>query len=95
MTQPQQRDCRFEVALSLPGEVSDRVEEIAKLLQNRLGEGTVFLLSVPPASWRLRTWISSWRGSTASSQGSLYFFCKDYSQKSWCGLEWRIRRACC
>jgi tetratricopeptide (TPR) repeat protein len=90
MSQPQQTPKRFRVALSFPGEHRERVEKIAETLRETLGREKVL--------------YDKWYGAEFAKPGLgvelpalyhgqsellVFFFCKEFLKKEWCGLEWR------
>ncbi len=90
---PAEASRRFQVALSFPGEVRDRVEAIAEELASGLGRERVFYdrwygaeLARPDMDLHLQ--------SIYKSQAELLVvvLCADYERKEWCGLEWRVVR---
>ena len=84
---------RFRVALSFPGEVRDRAQRLAELLEPALGRDRIFF----------DRWYA---GELARPDMDLYMqnvyrthtdllvvmLCADYQRKEWCGLEWRVVR---
>lgn len=87
------KNIEFKVALSFPGEKRLYVSKVADIVKSRLGENSVFYdfdyqsqLAVPNLDVLLQ--------NIYRNQSSLIvvFLCKEYSEKQWCGLEWRAVR---
>ncbi|MBM3756957.1 MAG: TIR domain-containing protein, partial [Acidobacteria bacterium] len=84
---------RFRVALSFPGEHRARVKAIAELLGKQLGERHVLYDQWHQAEFaRPNLDIYLPRLYHDASDLIVFFFCAAYSQKEWCGLEWRAGR---
>ncbi len=84
---------QFKVALSFPGEVRGKVEEIAKGLARRVGKDKVFydkFYEAKLARPNLDVYLQSIYYE--KSRLVVLFLCKDYEKKEWCGLEWRAIR---
>lgn len=84
---------QFKVALSFPGEVRDKVEEIAKGLARRVGKDKVFydkFYEAKLARPNLDVYLQSIYHE--KSKLVVLFLCEDYEKKEWCGLEWRAIR---
>jgi hypothetical protein len=84
---------RFRVALSFPGEVRDRAERLAELLEPALGRDRIFFdrwyaaeLARPDMDLYLQTIYRS------HAELLVVILCADYQRKEWCGLEWRVVR---
>ncbi len=84
---------RFQVALSFPGEVRDRAEGIASMLESALGRDRVFYdawyraeLARPDMDLYLQNIYQT------ESDLLVVLLCEDYNRKEWCGLEWRVVR---
>lgn len=82
---------QFKVALSFPGEKRDFVSRVADGLRERIGD--IFYdryfeaeLAQPDQDIILQTIYHK------NSELVVVFICKEYSQKEWCGLEWRSVR---
>jgi hypothetical protein len=83
----------FEVALSFPGTVRDRIEPVATLLARRLGRDRVFydkfytsLLARPNLDVLLQD-IYRRRARLL-----VVFIGRGYQESEWCGVEWRAIR---
>ena len=84
---------RFKVALSFPGEKREYVSKIAKGLTDRLGHGSVFYDKYYEADLaRPNLDIVLQQIYHHGSELIVVFFCKEYEEKEWCGLEWRAIR---
>ena len=84
----------FDIALSFPGQKRDFVRSMADCLVKKRGSDSVF-------------YDDFYEGVLPSIDldrflNDIYFnrckmvvacFCKEYSEKNWCGLEWRAIRA--
>lgn len=84
---------RFRVALSFPGEHRTRVEAIANLLGKQLGQRQVLYdrwHEVEFARPNLDVYLP--RLYREESDLIVFFFCAAYTEKEWCGLEWRAGR---
>lgn len=86
-------DIRFRVALSFPGEQRTYVSQVAHNLQSRLGKDSVFYdydyqahLARPNLDVLLQNIYRR------QSELLVVFVCEKYSEKEWCGLEWRAIR---
>ena len=84
---------RFQVALSFAGEHRNFVEGVAEQLSRNLGQNRVFYdryyeaeLARPNLDTHL---INIYRDDTDLIA---IFLCSNYTQKEWCGLEWRVVR---
>src|SRR5215813_11142248 len=82
---------RFQVALSFAGEHRNFVESVAEELSRNLGQNRVFYdcyyeaeLARPNLDTHL---INIYRDDTDLIA---IFLCSNYTQKEWCGLEWRV-----
>jgi hypothetical protein len=84
---------RFQVALSFPGEHRPRVAKIASRLADTLSQDKVLYDKFHSAEFarpNLDTYLP-----TLYHQHSLllvFFLCGQFTQKEWCGLEWRAGR---
>jgi hypothetical protein len=84
---------RFRVALSFPGEHRVYVASVAEILKARLGAAAVFYdhdYSAELARPNLDLLLQ--RIYHDNSDLTVVFLCADYTQKEWCGLEWRAIR---
>ena len=84
---------RFQVALSYPGEVRDRVANIATILTEAIGREAVFYdrwyaaeLARPNLDLYLQNIYK------LDSELLVIVLCAEYEAKDWCGLEWRVVR---
>jgi hypothetical protein len=84
---------KYKVALSFPGEVREKVEEIAKGLARRIGKDKVFYDKFHEAELA-RPNLDVYLQSIYHDKSKLVvlFLCEDYEKKEWCGLEWRAIR---
>ncbi|MBL4796041.1 MAG: hypothetical protein JKY50_01365 [Oleispira sp.] len=83
----------FQVALSFPSEVRDKVLDITKELHLALGKDTFFYddnyksqLARPNLDKLLQKIYKE------NSKMIVVFICKEYDEKEWCGLEFRVVR---
>jgi hypothetical protein len=86
-------ELRFKAAFSFPGELRDRVYEIASLVKDELPAGAVFYdddftaqLARPNLDSLLQTVYLN------NSDLVVVFLSADYEKKMWCGIEWRAVR---
>lgn len=86
-------EIEFKVALSFPGEKRAYVENVANFLIEKLGKYSVFYdnnfkssISRPNADTLLQNVYRK------QSKLIVVFLCEEYSQKEWCGLEFRAVR---
>jgi hypothetical protein len=84
---------RFAVALSFPGEHRKFVEEVALELKAAFGENRIFYdkfheveLARPNSDLVLHRFYGD------ESDLVVVFVCGEYSEREWCGLEWRVIR---
>jgi len=80
----------FKVAVSFPGEKRKYVSRVVDVLRESLGNDKVFYdfdyqsqIARPNADILLQNIYHK------QSELIVIFLCKEYSQKEWCGLEWR------
>lgn len=80
----------FKVAVSFPGEKRKYVSRVVDVLRESLGKDKVFYdfdyqsqIARPNADTLLQKIYHK------QSELIVIFLCKEYSQKEWCGLEWR------
>lgn len=83
----------FKVALSFPGEHRGYVSKVVGVLKEHLGKDQVFYdydyqsqLAIPNLDAMLQNIYRN------NSDLVVVFLCKEYSEKEWCGLEWRAVR---
>ncbi|WP_029132826.1 TIR domain-containing protein [Sedimenticola selenatireducens] len=83
----------FKVALSFPGEKRSYVSNIADILRASLGDNQMFYdfdyqsqIAKPNADTLIQNIYRN------QSDLVVVFFCKEYAEKEWCGLEWRAVR---
>ncbi|KNH48024.1 disease resistance protein [Pseudomonas lini] len=83
----------FKVALSFPGEYRGYVSNVVGVLKECLGNDQVFYdydyqsqLAIPNLDAMLQNIYRN------NSDLVVVFLCKEYSEKEWCGLEWRAVR---
>jgi tetratricopeptide (TPR) repeat protein len=81
---------RFRVALSFPGEHRGRVEKIAEALAGRLGRDAILYDKWHRGEFA-RPALGVYLPDLYRHESDLlvFFFCKEYAKKPWCGLEWR------
>lgn len=86
-------DINFKIAFSFPGEKRYYVSEVANLLRQELGKDQMFYdydYQSQLARPNLDTMLQNiYRNNSALI---VVFLCEEYSQKQWCGLEWRAIR---
>ncbi|MFZ4701221.1 MAG: SUMF1/EgtB/PvdO family nonheme iron enzyme [Candidatus Methylumidiphilus sp.] len=83
----------FRVALSFPGEHREYVHQIAGHLADALGREQVFY----DEYWKAKLPYINFDSHLQDiyhKQSDLIavFLCKEYKEKQWCGLEWRVLR---
>jgi tetratricopeptide (TPR) repeat protein len=90
---PPAKPKRFRVALSFPGEHRARVEKIAEALAARLGRDKVLYDKWYAAEFA-RADLDLYLTALYHDESDLivFFLCKEYNAKEWCGLEWRAGR---
>lgn len=84
---------RFAVALSFPGEHRELVKKVANNLRDIFGESRIFydeFHQVELARPNLDLLLQRTYGDDADLV--VVFVCGKYSEKEWCGLEWRAIR---
>ncbi|HEV3040882.1 MAG TPA: TIR domain-containing protein [Candidatus Angelobacter sp.] len=84
---------RFRVALSFPGEHRKRVEAVALALAPKLGRDKILYdkwYGAEFARANLDLYLSKLYHD--DSDLVVFFLCKEYNAKDWCGLEWRAGR---
>ncbi len=81
---------RFDVALSFPGEHRARIERIAELLANHFPKERILYDRWHAAEFA-RPNLDTYLPELYHTQSRLlvFFFCKEYAEKEWTGLEWR------
>lgn len=86
-------ELNFKVALSFPGEKREYVSKVVDSLKLSLGKDKVFYdfdyqsqLARPDLDTMLQNIYRD------NSDLVVVFLCREYSQKEWCGLEWRAVR---
>ena len=84
---------RFQVALSFAGEHRNFVEGVAEQLSRNLGQNRVFYDRYYEAELA-RLNLDTYLINIYREQADLIaiFLCANYTQKEWCGLEWRVVR---
>jgi hypothetical protein len=84
---------RFAVALSFPGEKREFVEQVANDLKGALGENRVFYDRFHEFELtRLNLDLALQNIYSQDADLVAVFVCGEYSEKEWCGLEWRAIR---
>lgn len=83
-------EIKFKVALSFPGEKRAFVSKVTDIIRSTLGKDTVFYdydyqsqLARPDCDTLLQNIYRN------NSSLIVVFLCSEYSDKEWCGLEWR------
>lgn len=86
-------DINFKVALSFPGEKRGYVSNVVDLLKASLGKDQVFY-DFDYQSQLARPDLDTLLQNIYRDNCDLVavFLCKEYSEKEWCGLEWRAAR---
>ncbi len=86
-------ELNFKVALSFPGEKRSYVSNVVGFLKESLGKDQVFYdfdyqsqLARPDLDMMLQNIYRN------NCDLVVVFLCKEYSEKEWCGLEWRAVR---
>ena len=84
---------RFQVALSFPGGYRPRVEKIASTLADTLGRERVLYDKWHSAEFA-RPNLDMYLPKLYHEQSLLlvFFLCSQFTEKEWCGLEWRAGR---
>src|SRR5262245_9495885 len=84
---------RFQVALSFAGEHRNFVAGVAEHLRRNLGQNHVFYDRYYEAELA-RPNLDTYLINIYREQADLIaiFLCANYTQKAWCGLEWRVVR---
>lgn len=86
-------DIEFQVAMSFPGEHRTYVASTVDVLRNQLGPDAVFY-DFDYQAQLARPNLDVLLQDTYRHRSSLVvvFLCEKYSEKQWCGLEWRAIR---
>ena len=88
MTKSEQQ---FEIALSFPGEHREAVEKIADVLAKKLGgQEKVFYDNWMKGIIGRPNFHRVLLPSYENARLVVCFLCREYEQKEWCGLEWRV-----
>ena len=84
---------RFQIALSFPGGYRPRIEKIASALADVVGREKVLYDKWHRAEFA-RPNLDVYLPKLYHEQSRLlvFFLCGEYTQKEWCGLEWRAGR---
>lgn len=87
------KELRFKIALSFPGEQRDLVKKIAQELNSIYGSEAILYdenlldeLAVADLDLLLDEFYKE------ESELIVVFICKEYEEKNWCGVEWRAIR---
>ncbi len=93
LIQPMAYPRRFRVALSFPGEHRKRVGAVAKALATKLGQDKILYDKWYGAEFA-RPNLDLYLPKLYHDDSDLivFFLCKEYNAKEWCGLEWRAAR---
>ena len=84
---------RFAIAFSFPGERRARVESIASAVAQRVGRARVLYDQYHEAEFaRPNLDLHLQRLYHDETELNVVFLCKEYTEKEWCGLEWRAIR---
>jgi hypothetical protein len=90
---PKIEEIQFEVAFSFPGEKRNYVSEVVEQLRPHMEKYSIFYdldYQAQLARPNLDTLLQDiYRNN---SKLIVVFLCREYSQKVWCGLEWRTVR---
>ena len=90
---PVEGDKRFKIALSFPGEIRNRVENIANIIATKIGREKVFYDNFYKAQLaRLDLDVFLQNIYHNESEIIVVFIGDKYEEKSWCKLEWRAIR---
>ncbi|GIU26472.1 TIR domain-containing protein [Shewanella sp. MBTL60-007] len=86
-------DINFKVAVSFPGEKRAYVADVVNELKSAYGKDSVFY-DFDYQSQLARPNLDTYIQNIYRNQADLLvvFLCEDYTQKQWCGLEWRAVR---
>ncbi|MBZ0098581.1 MAG: TIR domain-containing protein, partial [Taibaiella sp.] len=84
---------RFKVALSFPGEKREFIEQVAEYLAKEYGRRHIFYdmyhkveLAQPSMDLIL---MDNYK---VNAELVVAFLCREYDEKEWCGVEWRVIR---
>lgn len=92
-TKDESMDRRFKVAFTFPGEARSVVRPIAEELASRIGKENVFYDEFFEAELsRIDLDVYLQKIYRHNSDLIVPFFDENYSEKDWCGLEWRAVR---
>jgi hypothetical protein len=93
LTVGSQMPFRFQIALSFPGGYRPRVEKIASALAHVIGRNSVLYDKWHMAEFA-RPNLDVYLPKLYHEQSRLlvFFLGEEYTQKEWCGLEWRAGR---
>jgi len=84
---------KFEVALSFPGEIRNKVEQIAIELERKLGPNKYFYdFNYKAQLARPELGVFLQKIYAKQSRLVVVFFGGDYQKKDWCGIEFRAIR---
>lgn len=86
-------ELEFKIALSYPGDKRDFVRIVADVLQQNLGQDTIFydeFYTHDLSGFNTDTLLQDIYSKR--SKLIVVFLCKEYKEKRWCGLEWRVIR---
>ncbi|KIM02931.1 MAG: disease resistance protein [Sulfurovum sp. FS06-10] len=86
-------DIKFDVALSFLGEKRSYVSDVANILRENLDKDSLFY-DFDYQSQLARPNLDTLLQKIYSNNAKLIvvFLSKEYGQKEWCGLEWRVVR---
>ncbi|PMO70583.1 TIR domain-containing protein [Vibrio genomosp. F6] len=86
-------DINFKVALSFPGEKRSYIANVVEQLKSVHGADSIFY-DFDYQSQLARPNLDTYLQNIYRNQADLVvvFLCEDYTQKQWCGLEWRAIR---
>lgn len=92
LTEPE-KQTRFRVALSFPGEFRTRVQFIAEILAQQLGRDKILYDKWYEAEFA-RANLDVYLPKLYREESDLlvFFLSGQYNRKEWCGLEWRVGR---
>lgn len=88
------QEYRFKVGLSFPGEIRDKIRQVAKFLSEYYGEEHIFFdeyYTSEFARFNLDQHLRKIYGKECKL--IVPFFSSDYETKKWCKVEWRVMRS--
>lgn len=92
-------DCKFQIALTFPGDERAYVSKVAAAIKAKLGEDSVFYDNDYMAQLARPNLDLLLQNIYLQAELVVVFLCDRYAEKDWCGIEWRavreiIKRKC-